>query len=63
MHSIPDSAFRKSSYSHPRGNDCVEVADLPIGSAVRDTQHRELGHLLFGAKEWAAFVAEVKHDG
>jgi hypothetical protein len=54
--SIPDARFRKSSYSQPQGGNCVEVADLETVSAVRDTQHRDAGHLVFGHGEWAAFV-------
>ncbi|WP_017585463.1 DUF397 domain-containing protein [Nocardiopsis ganjiahuensis] len=49
--------FRKSSYSGARTQDCVEVADLPAGAAVRDTQNRELGHLTFGSAEWAALLS------
>lgn len=48
--------FRKSSYSSGRGQDCVEVADVPGASAVRDTQHRELGHLMFPSAEWQALL-------
>ncbi|QVQ54038.1 DUF397 domain-containing protein [Spiractinospora alimapuensis] len=51
----PDPTFRKSSYSG-RGDNCVEVADLPAGAAVRDSQHPELGHLSFAASEWSAFL-------
>ncbi|MEV2277679.1 DUF397 domain-containing protein [Nocardiopsis sp. NPDC049922] len=52
--------FRKSSYSATQ-NDCVEIADLPSGAAVRDTQHRELGHLTFAdAREWQAFLSSAK---
>lgn len=50
--------FRKSSYSQPTGN-CVEVADLPGGAAVRDTQNRKNGHLDFPTAEWAALVSSV----
>ncbi|MDA2814863.1 DUF397 domain-containing protein [Nocardiopsis sp. RSe5-2] len=53
-------AFRKSSYSDR--DNCVEVADLSGGSAVRDSQHPERGHLLFSAAEWRAFLNEVKRD-
>lgn len=48
--------FRKSTYSQPQGQNCVEVADLPSGAAVRDTKHREKGHLAFPSSEWAAFL-------
>ena len=37
--------FRKSSYSVGKGQDCVEVADLPAGAAVRDSKNPEQGHL------------------
>ncbi|QVJ03116.1 DUF397 domain-containing protein [Nocardiopsis eucommiae] len=47
--------FRKSSYSATQ-NDCVEVADLPTGAAVRDTQNRELGTLTFPSHEWSALL-------
>lgn len=47
--------FRKSSYS-ATANECVEVADLPSGVAVRDTQNREAGHLSFPAFEWRALL-------
>lgn len=54
--------FRKSSYSVGKGQDCVEVAiaDLPTGTAVRDSKHPEQGHLRFDASEWQAFLHEVK---
>ncbi|MFC9085988.1 DUF397 domain-containing protein [Nocardiopsis dassonvillei] len=56
--SIPTDLFRKSSYSQIQ--NCVEVADLPTGSAVRDTQHREQGHLMFSPREWSQLVTTVK---
>lgn len=48
--------FRKSSYSGARTENCVEVADLPTGAAVRDTQHRDLGTLAFPSLEWSALL-------
>ncbi|HIY40525.1 MAG TPA: DUF397 domain-containing protein [Candidatus Nocardiopsis merdipullorum] len=54
--------FRKSSYSTGRGQDCVEVADLPGSSAVRDTQNREAGHLMFPSAEWAAALSAALRD-
>ncbi|WP_160051412.1 DUF397 domain-containing protein [Nocardiopsis sp. FR26] len=53
-------SFRKSSYSSATGQNCVEVADLPSGAAVRDTQHRELGHLEFPSGEWAALLSTAQ---
>lgn len=56
--SIPAELFRKSTYSQPQ--NCVEVADLPDGSAVRDTQNRAAGYLMFALAEWAGLVASVR---
>jgi hypothetical protein len=47
--------FRKSSYSG-HGQNCVEVADLPRGAAVRDSKNPAKGHLPFPAAEWDAFL-------
>jgi hypothetical protein len=56
-------AFRKSTYSST-DRDCVEVADMAGGAAVRDTQNVELGHLTFvGSGEWQAFLAVARRDG
>ncbi|SIO91012.1 hypothetical protein BQ8420_29595 [Nocardiopsis sp. JB363] len=38
----------------------MEVADLPGGAAVRDTQDGKNGHLYFSAAEWAALVSSVR---
>ncbi|WP_017557913.1 DUF397 domain-containing protein [Nocardiopsis baichengensis] len=52
--------FRKSSYSGNR-QDCVEVAQHPeAGAAVRDTKHREQGHLSFPLGEWTAFLNAIQ---
>ncbi|GAB3439064.1 DUF397 domain-containing protein [Streptomonospora sediminis] len=64
---MPDSTasdlrFRKSSYSMGGREDCVEVADATGASAVRDSQHPEIGHIMFPASEWDAFLADVKAD-
>ncbi|MGW9447049.1 DUF397 domain-containing protein [Bacillus mobilis] len=48
-------AFRKSSYSSGSQN-CVEVADLPAGTAIRDSKHPHEGHLDILRQEWAAFL-------
>lgn len=54
--------FRKSSYSSAKGQDCVEVADLPVGAAVRDSKYIEAGHIAFGAKEWQAFLHGLRSE-
>jgi hypothetical protein len=51
--------WRKSSYSSDDGN-CVEVADLSDGRAVRDSKNPDGAALMFAATEWAAFIAGVR---
>ncbi|QBI56468.1 DUF397 domain-containing protein [Streptomonospora litoralis] len=51
--------FFKSSYSSDRVN-CVEVADLPAGAALRDSKHPDAGHLTFPAAEWDAFLTAAR---
>jgi hypothetical protein len=52
---VTDLVFRKSSYSG-QDQDCVEVADLPHGAAVRDSKNPARGHLPFPTAEWDAFL-------
>ncbi|MDS1270543.1 DUF397 domain-containing protein [Lipingzhangella sp. LS1_29] len=59
MHSFHDAPWRTSSYTQQQ--NCVEVADTPGVTAVRDTKYREHGHLLFSTAEWRSFVEAVKH--
>ncbi|WP_116247007.1 DUF397 domain-containing protein [Nocardiopsis sp. FIRDI 009] len=50
--------WHKSSYSGAR-SECVEVKE-GARVLVRDTRHRELGHLGFVPREWAALVTSVR---
>jgi hypothetical protein len=51
--------WRKSSFSGGNPN-CLECrADYSIVE-VRDSMHREAGHLEFPAREFAAFLADVE---
>jgi len=38
--------WRKSSRSGGGGAQCVEVANLPVGAAVRDSKSPDSGHLV-----------------
>jgi hypothetical protein len=51
--------WRKSCYSGDEGN-CVEVADLSVGRAVRDSKDPLGPALVFTAAGWAAFTLGVK---
>ncbi|MFL1378908.1 MULTISPECIES: DUF397 domain-containing protein [unclassified Nocardiopsis] len=50
--------WRKSTYSNCEGN-CVEVREGARGADVRDTRHREAGHLSFDPVEWSALLYSV----
>jgi hypothetical protein len=52
-------AYRKSSYSGQQ-NNCVEVAPVREGTAVRDSKDPAGPVLRFSADAWRAFVASVK---
>ena len=54
--------WRKSSYSGGHGGECVEVADRPGESAVRDTRNRDLGYLAYPGAEWAGLLWSLKSD-
>ena len=47
-----------SSYTGGQGN-CVEVAEGQ-GVLVRDTKHRELGHLAFDSAEWTTLLTTLR---
>ncbi|MDX3226053.1 DUF397 domain-containing protein [Streptomyces sp. ME19-01-6] len=57
---IMGSAWFKSSYSGPEGNECVEVADLRAHVGVRDSKNADGPVLAFSADAFALFVDEVK---
>lgn len=61
MYPFTDGAqWRTSSYTQQQ--NCVEVADSPGHSAVRDTKHRTQATLHFPSAEWRAFLEGIKHD-
>lgn len=58
----PDLAaatWRTSSRSGG-GENCVEVAEVPAGMAVRDSRDRLGAAFVFGAASWSAFVAAIR---
>ncbi|WP_330282904.1 DUF397 domain-containing protein [Streptomyces sp. NBC_00588] len=52
--------WRKSSYSGNTGGDCVEVATLTQGIAIRDSKNPAHGILTLTPEAWAALVAYVR---
>jgi hypothetical protein len=57
--------WRKSSYSGGGGAQCVELASLPTGKAVRDSKNASGPMLIFDSGSMTAFLADVQsgqHD-
>jgi hypothetical protein len=57
--------WRKSSRSGDTGGDCVEVADLAPGVAVRDSKNPDGPKLIVDAASWRALTRRIKggaHD-
>jgi hypothetical protein len=51
--------WRKSSYSGAQ-NNCVEVAPVREGAAVRDSKDSAGPELRFPVEPWRAFIGAVK---
>ncbi|MFJ3634606.1 DUF397 domain-containing protein [Streptomyces sp. NPDC090112] len=50
----------KSSYSGNTNDACIEVADLPAVTKVRDSKLAESPVLSFGDTQWTAFLGFAK---
>ncbi len=62
-HQLDAAVWKKASRSNGNGgNNCVEVAFLDTGVAVRDSKDRSGPALMFTMAEWTAFVDSAK-DG
>jgi len=60
-HNLNDAAWRKSSRSNGNGgNNCVEVADLGMAVAVRDSKDPHGPALVFAPAVWHAFLGGAK---
>jgi hypothetical protein len=59
---LDGAVWRKSNRSGPYSDNCVEVAFVDGGVAVRDSRNPDEAILLFTDAEWDAFVAGAK-DG
>ncbi|WP_083934486.1 DUF397 domain-containing protein [Nocardiopsis baichengensis] len=60
MRSPTDLDFRKSGCSGS-GDNCVEIADLPQRTALRDSKHQEKRHFAIPSSEWEAFLGAARH--
>ncbi|HEX4215144.1 MAG TPA: DUF397 domain-containing protein [Candidatus Dormibacteraeota bacterium] len=61
---LSSARFVRSSFHGANAQNCVEVAKLPGGArAVRDSKDRDGGVLVYGATEWAEFLAALRSRG
>jgi Domain of unknown function (DUF397) len=57
---LDGATWRKSTYSNGSGGECVELAGLPGGPAVRDSKHPHGPVLVFTTDQWRAFVQGIQ---
>ncbi|MGW7197369.1 DUF397 domain-containing protein [Streptomyces chryseus] len=50
----------KSSYSGGSGTECVEVANLGMGVAVRDSKAPDGARIAVASRSWGAFIRAVR---
>jgi hypothetical protein len=62
MEELSGAQWRKSSHSGG-GNDCVEVAFVGDGTAVRDSKDPQGGTLGLPASGWRGLLAAVRTGG
>jgi Domain of unknown function (DUF397) len=55
------ATWRKSSRSGPYSDNCVEIAFVGSGVAVRDSKNPAGAVLFFSPDEWLAFVGGTKN--
>ncbi|MGW8398279.1 DUF397 domain-containing protein [Streptomyces lydicus] len=61
LHATALTGWRKSSYSGPDNDSCLEVLDgHPVGVPVRDSKDPHGPALVFSSPAWRAFIASVK---
>lgn len=61
MNDLSQALWRKSSRSGQNNAGCVEVADLPQATAVRDSKRPVTGaHIVVGRDDFSAFLTDVK---
>ena len=57
---LDGATWRKSTYSNGSGGNCVEIAGLPDGRAVRDSKDPQGPILMFAADHWQTFLQGIK---
>ncbi len=52
--------WRKSSYSGGTAENCIEVASMPGGTAVRDSKQHRGPIVTVPSGDWAEFIGSIK---
>ncbi|SFB61968.1 protein of unknown function [Amycolatopsis marina] len=60
---LTNATWRKSSRSNGGGNECVEIASLTSGAAVRDSKDPGAGALVLTPCAWDSLRAAVRQVG
>ena len=60
MEDLTKANWRTSTWSSGNGGNCVEIAGLGVGVAVRDSKDRGGPAFVFSAGAWSGFVGVVK---
>ncbi|GHJ06776.1 hypothetical protein TPA0907_11430 [Micromonospora humidisoli] len=55
------TGWRRSSRSSASGSNCVEVAEVSGGLAVRDSKDQGGPVLHFGRDAWSSFLGGLRH--
>ncbi|GAA1308623.1 DUF397 domain-containing protein [Saccharothrix xinjiangensis] len=59
---LQGAQWRKSSRSNAGGAQCVEIADVGIGAAVRDSKNASGPASVFPPSAFGSFLAGLKRD-
>ncbi|GAA3871884.1 hypothetical protein GCM10022243_41420 [Saccharothrix violaceirubra] len=60
MNDLTQREWRKSSYSNGENGQCVELATVGAGLAIRDSTNSDGGEVLVGPRARLAFLAALK---
>jgi len=52
--------WRKSTYSGPGGNECLEVTMTGNQVAARDSKDHRIGFLTFGTVDWKRLIDSMR---
>jgi hypothetical protein len=60
---LTTATWRKSSRSNGVGNECVEIASLTSGAAVRDSKNPAAGALMLTPSAWNGLRSALRQVG